>query len=225
MSDRAVAYRRIWKAFQGTRRVADGRHDTPDWHSRGGPFAVCCVRVPAPALQPELDSVRQLLRDDPVVRVHPDGFLHVTLQELGFVVERPIRRDEIRPERLDEFAQIAAAVAGEIGPFELSLGGVNAFQDAVFLEVGAGGGRCSWLHERLREAVGFVHEPRYSYLPHATIAHFTADAPADSYAARLAPWRDRRFGAFRVDRVEIVTLRTDEPYPPLETFAAVPLRG
>src|SRR5512134_688744 len=93
--DRGGAYRRVWEAFRRTERVADGRHDTPDWRSRGGPFAVCCVRVPATALQPALDGLRVELGAFPFVRLHPDGFLHVMLQELGFVVEEPRRRDEL----------------------------------------------------------------------------------------------------------------------------------
>jgi hypothetical protein len=225
MSDRAVAYRRIWKAFTGLSRVADGRHDTPDWRARGGPFAICCVRLQAAALQPELDGVRRALEAEPWVRVHPDGFLHVMLQELGFVLDAPRRRDEIDPARLEEFASVAIAVGRETEPFAISLGGVNAFQDAVFLEVGQGGGRCAWLHARLREAAGATTAPRFPYLPHATIAHFTADAPATGLAARLSPWRDRRFDAFTVEQIELATLRTDEPYPPLESYAIIPLTG
>ena len=51
---------------------------------------------------------------------------------------------------------------------------------------------------------------RFAYLPHATIADYTAAAP---------------FGRFRVAEVEIVTLRLDKPYPPLESYAVIPSAG
>ena len=64
---------------------------------------------------------------------------------------------------------------------------------------------------------------RFAYLPHATIAHYTA-APAAGLA-HGCPWRDAPFGRFRATEVEIVTLRLDEPYPPLESYAVIPLGG
>src|SRR5687767_13287975 len=113
MANRADAYRRIWDAFGSAARVADGRHDTPSWRGHGGPFACCCVRVPALALQPDLDGVRLVLGGLPWVRLHPDGFLHVMLQELGFVVDSPRGDDEIAPARLEELAASAVAVGRE----------------------------------------------------------------------------------------------------------------
>ena len=223
--DRGGANRRVWEAFRRTDRVADGRHDTADWRSRAGPFAVCCVRVPAAALQPALTGLRDSLRPFPFVRLHPDGFLHVMLQELGFVVAEPRRRDELDHDRLLELAEVAVGVGRDKKPFDIALGWANAFQDAVFLELRKGGGSCTRLHQRLRESAGALSAPRYSYLPHMTVAHFTADAPADGLVAALTPHREREFGHFTVRQVELVTLRVDEPYPPLETYLTIPLTG
>lgn len=223
MANRADAYRRIWDAFVAADRVKDGRHDTPKWRARGGPFAFCGVRVPALALQPDLDGVRLSLADLPWVRVHPDGFLHVMLQELGFVAERPRRDDEITAARLEELTTSAVAVGRETRGFDIALNSVNAFQDAVFLELTKGAERCARLHERLREVTAAGGNPRYPYLPYVTIAHFTADAPVGDLPERLASWRGERFGGFTVEEFEVVTLGTDEAYPPLETYARVPL--
>jgi 2'-5' RNA ligase len=223
--DRGEAQRRIWEAFRRTERVADGRHDTPNWRSRGGPFAMCCVRVPAATLQPALDALRADLSAFRFVRLHPDGFLHVMLQEFGFVVAVPRRADEIGPDRLGELTDVAIGVGRDRPPFDIALGWANAFQDAVFLELHKGGGSCTRLHQRLRESAGAISAPRFPYLPHATIAHFTADAPAAGLLSVLAPRREAPFGRFTVREIEIVTLRTDEAYPPLETYAAIPLLG
>jgi len=220
--DQDEAYRRVWQAFRGVETLADGRHDTADWRSHDGVYAVCVVRVPSAAIAAEIAPFRQALAIHPFVRVHPDHFLHVTLQELGFVCDRPGRPDEMTPTRLEEFATAAAGPIAETRPFDLRLGGANSFQDAVFLDV-HDRGRCARLHTRLFEIAAIPRVPRYPYLPHSTVAHYTAEVPVDGLPALIARWRDQRFGAFRVNEVEIVTLRLDEPYPALEPYAVFPL--
>ena len=221
--DQDEAYRRVWQTFRTFKSLADGRHDTPDWRAHDGVYAVFVVRVPAEALQPALDRCRAGLGEHPFVRVHPDNFLHIALQELGFVCEARQRADEISPSRLEELATAAASRIGNHPGFNVSLGGANSFQDAAFLDV-HDGGHCTRLHTRLFELAAIPRSSRYAYLPHATIAHYTGAAPPDGLAASLARWRDINFGAFHVKEIELVTLRVDEPYPPLDTYAIVPLR-
>src|SRR5262245_18035846 len=97
------AYRRIWQSFRTFKTIEDGRHDTSDWRGHDGMFAVVVIRVPADVLQPALSEIRTALDEYANVRVHPDPFLHVMLQELGFVCKKPTRRDELSPGRLEEF--------------------------------------------------------------------------------------------------------------------------
>lgn len=222
--DQDESFRRVWQTFRTFDRLADGRHDTPTWRSHDGVYAVCVIRLPIGAGQPLLDEVRAALAAHPHVRVHPDGFLHITLQELGFVCDAPSRPDEISPGRLEEFALAAVNPVAERPPFDLTLGGVNSFQDAAFLDV-HDGDACARLHRRLFELAGVQRAPRFAYLPHVTIAHYTADAPIGRLVADLTPLRDTPFGHIRVTEIEIVTLRLDDPYPPLTSYAVIPLRG
>ena len=217
------AFRQIWQAFRTNRTVEDGRHDSEDWRTRSGPFASLVISIPAEAIQPRLDAFRAVVDPLPIVRVHPDHFLHLTLQELGFVTDDPHRRDEIHPDRLAEIAQAAAAI-GEEAPFTLALGGVNAFQDAIFLDV-HDGGACARLHARLRELAAIKSSPRYPFLPHVMIAHFLDPAPIGRLPALLAPWRDRTFGEVIVAGVEVVTIPIDVTYPALQRRAIIPLRS
>lgn len=222
MDEQDEAYRRVWQTFRTFDCLADGRHDTADWRSRDGVYALCIVRVPADRLRPALDECRQALLTFPFVRLHPDHFLHLTLQELGFVCQAPRRPDEIAPARLEEFATAAASAVGDRGPFDVAMGGVNSFQDAAFLDV-RDHGMCSHLHQRLNAIAAIPKSSRFAYLPHSTIAHYTVAAPLSGLPAALAPWRDLRFGTFAVRQIEIVTLRLDEAYPPLEPYAVIPL--
>ncbi|MFM9108059.1 MAG: 2'-5' RNA ligase family protein [Chloroflexota bacterium] len=217
------ALRRVWQAFRTFGHVEDGRHDTGDWRSREGVFALAAIRVPAAALQPGLDELRAALAGFPFVRLHPDGFLHITLQELGFVVDRPARPDEISPTRLEEFIESAATVSAARGPVDLALVGANSFQDAVFLDVHDRDALAA-LQARLFDLAAIPRARTFAYLPHCTIAHYTAEAPSTHLAATIGRFRDRPFGAFTASRIEVLTLRLDEPYPPFETVAVLPFR-
>lgn len=217
-----MSYRRVWETFTRAPCTADGRHDTPRWRGSSGPYAACIVRVPAELLQPQLSGVRDRLQNLAEVRLHPDHFLHIMLQELGFVVPHPSRRDEISSARLEEFAQSAIDPVASSSPFQIALGPVNAFEDAVFLETG-GGARLSRLHSRLFELAAIPSEPDYSYLPHCTLAHFTGISSTASAVAAISPFRSAPLGTLHISEVEIVTMDAAEPYPVLETYAAIPL--
>ncbi|MCA9861511.1 MAG: 2'-5' RNA ligase family protein [Thermomicrobiales bacterium] len=158
----------------------------------------------------------------PETRLHPDHFLHIMLQELGFVVPYPSRRDEISADRLEEFAQSAVEPVAGASPFQIELGPVNAFEDAIFLEIG-GGARLSKLHNRLFELAAIPSEPDFPYLPHCTLAHFTGVSSTAGAVAALTPFRSVSFGALEVTEVEIVTMNAAESYPILESYAVIPL--
>jgi RNA 2',3'-cyclic 3'-phosphodiesterase len=219
-----IAYERVWEAFQRSHSTADGRHDTPYWRAHSDPYAACVVRVPAEALGPNLTVLRRQLAELPGVRLHPDHFLHIMLQELGFVVEFPRQPDEISATRLEEFAQSIVEPISSARPWSATLGGVNSFHDAVFLDV-RGGGPLFRLHERLFDLAALPTLPSYSYLPHCTIAHYDGTTPHEEALALLAPWRNEIIGQFIIAEVEIVTLDPDEAYPELTTYAVIPVGG
>jgi RNA 2',3'-cyclic 3'-phosphodiesterase len=219
-----ITYERVWEAFGRSQSTADGRHDTPYWRSHSDPYAACVVRVPAEELQPHLTVLRQQLAELAGVRLHPDHFLHIMLQELGFVVETPRRPDEISATRLEEFAQSIVEPVSTTRPWSVTLGGVNSFHDAVFLDV-RGGGPLSRLHERLFDLAALPTLPSYSYLPHCTIAHYDGTTPQVEALALLAPWRNEVIGNLTIAEVEVVTLDPQQPYPELNTYAVIPFGG
>ncbi len=221
MSEQEEGFRRVWQNLRSVSTVQDGRHDTEHWRSHTGKFAICCVRVPASALGPELTDVRAALRSLPFARLHPDHFLHIAIQEIGFLNDSPEHRDELSPADLDEFIGMAERPVTEFAPFEITLGGVNSFSDAAFLDV-HDGGWLSRIHRRLRDFAIVPVDARYPYLPTLTIAHYVDIAPIGRLPAMLSEWRDTTFGSFIVRDVDIVLLSSHEAYPRLEvahTFA------
>lgn len=218
-----ASYKRIWQHFRSAEHVADGRHDTQEWRIRSpAVYAFVGIRIPVESIQPALDEIRRGLSPLPFVREHPDHFLHLTLQELGFVKDKPEGADEIDQNRLDEFvSQLPSALEGA-PRFDLRLGGANSFQDAVFLDV-HDRGHCGRLHTRIRELSGILSVPRFAYLPHVTIGHFTAPEPIDALPQLIGRWRDRRFGTIDVKQIEVMTMDVRLTYPRLASYATYEL--
>lgn len=217
-------YQQVWEAFQRSQTTVDGRHDTPDWRAREGLFAACVIRVPAQVLAPNLLALRRELARMPGVRPHPDHFLHIMLQELGFVVADPTRPDDIDGDRLEAFAQSAAELVSRVAPFAISVGGVNSFEDAVFLDVRPFE-PLGQIHERLFDLAAVLHVPDYPYLPHCTVAHYDGTVATGELISGLAPWRDNVCGEFIVAEIELVTIDPRETYPELQSYAVIPLGG
>lgn len=195
--------------------VEDGRHDSEHWRSHAGKFAICCVRVPVSVISPEIAAVRDALGSLPFVRLHPDHFLHVTIQEIGFLSDPPQHRDGFGTDRLEEFIAMSERPICDFAPFEMTFGGVNSFTDAAFLDV-HDNGWLSRIHRRLRDFAIVPVDVRYPYLPILTIAHYSGPAPIGRLPKILSEWRDTEFGTFTVREVDIVLLESTEPYPLLE---------
>lgn len=216
------AYRRIWQNLRTLREVQDGRHDTSDWRAHDGPFAMCCVRVPKGSLNPAIEDLREALASYPYVRIHPETFLHIPIQEIGFVSQSPTGRDELSRTRLDEFISQSQRPLLDFPKFPVVLGPVNSFSDAAFLDVDDDGW-LSRIHRRLLDFIAVTPSTRFPYVPHVTIAHYDRVAPIGNLPAVLAEWRDVPFGTFVVDRVEIVMVDTQETFPPLDVVHTFPL--
>jgi hypothetical protein len=217
-----ATFAQLWRNFESAGTVLDGRHEMGLWPAQSGKFAACVVRITPESLNQEFAEFQRVLEGLELARVHPLHFLHIMLQELGLVVDHGTRRPEITRERLEEFAQSAHAALAGATPFEIYVGGPNAFRDAVILEV-HDGGVLSRLHKRLHELAAIPTASPYAYLPHLTVAHFIRDAPSYGVVEAIEPWRDRLFGHMTVEAVDIVLIDLDEIYPELEIYRSLEL--
>lgn len=209
------AYRRVWQNLRTVQNVQDGRRDTEDWRSQRATFAMCCVRAPASSFIPELAELRSVLESYSFVRLHPDWFLHIPIQELGIVCDDPKDRGEISRSRLGEFIEQAHRPLVDFPKFPVVLGPVNSFADAVFLDV-HDGGWLSRIHHRLLDFVPVTPSTRFPYLPHLSLGHYDRTAPIGNLPAALAEWRDMPIGRFVVEHVDVVTIDMRETFPPFQ---------
>jgi 2'-5' RNA ligase len=217
----AVTFAQLWRNFESAGTVLDGRHEGM-WRDQSGMFAACLVRISSESFNEEYIEFETEMAKIGLARLHPRSFLHITLQELGLVIDEPTARHHISRDRLDEFAGSAEAAIASATPFEIYVGGPNAFRDSIILEV-HDGGVLSRLHKRLHELAAVPTVSPYAFLPHVTVAHFVCDAPAFGIVEAIRPWRDRLFGHMTVEVVEIVLIDVAEIYPEFEVYRALPL--
>ena len=189
----------------------DGRHDTEDWYSRDGQFVYVCARIPDEVLTPEYERLAEVLHQFPFTRIVPREYLNITVQELGYLTERPEGRDEITSQWLDEFIQHAEMPIGSFRPFDIRLGGANSYVDAAFLDV-HDNGWLSRIHTRLLDFVSQPPSTRYAYLPELIVAQYVQIAPIDTLVRALTPLRDTSFGRFRVTTIDVMSVSTSESF-------------
>lgn len=216
-SSQAEAYRRIWQHLRQTTELADGRHAGADWREREGTFVVLCARVPVTSFEPIFDDLETVLSELEYAELWPRNAIYVPVQEIGLLKSEPIHRDGFDQKWLDEFISQVENPITEFPPFEVELGGVNAYSDAVFLDVRDNG----WLSRIHLRVLDFVAQPpnnRFSYLPEAIVALFTERREIGNLVRVLTPFRDVDFARFRVAHIDAVYVRLDDGLPSVETF-------
>lgn len=210
-SEQDEAYRRIWANLRQVDRVVDGRHDTDDWYARTGDFVYVCARIPIDVLTPDYERLVETLERFPFARIVPRPYLNITVQELGYLTERPVGRDEITQHWLDEFIQHAERPIGSFRPFDVRLGGANSYVDAAFIDV-HDNGWLSRIHNRLLDFVSQPPSTRYAYLPELIVAQYVQVAPIDTLVRALTPFRDTAFETFRITTIDVMRVSTSETF-------------
>jgi 2'-5' RNA ligase len=216
-------FRNIWQSLRQHGDVLPGGRHRIAWADRADSYAVCAIRVPAsPELAAALEPLREALSRFPFVSLYPSDALHITIQELGLLVDTPSRSDETSLELIDEFARNAAPPVSDFPAFEVTLGGFNSFLDAPFLDV-HDGGWCFRIHHRLRDFVLLPMEDAFAFLPHVTLGHYTEQADMGPFPAKMAPWRDRHFGTFVAGTVDVLRMSTSDAFAAPEVIQSFEL--
>jgi 2'-5' RNA ligase len=137
----------------------------------------------APELSQQAERAQSLLTGIRAVDVVPPGWLHLTLDDVGFA-------DEVLPAQLDA---VVAAARESVGPWVLpglTLGPVCAMEDSVVLRAGPGP-ELEQLRQRLRDATTDVLGADAAsgldpFSPHVTLAYLNDACDADTVLDPLA---------------------------------------
>jgi 2'-5' RNA ligase len=210
-SRQEAAFRQIWQELRQHGTVTSGTRRKETWTDRAEAYIVCAIRVPAAAgLDSTLAPVRRELTQYPFVALYATESLHIVIQELGFLVDDPKRADETSFDRIEEFKRNAALPISDFPAFHIEVGGFNSFLDAPFLDV-LDDGWCFRIHHRLRDFVLLPIDDAFAYLPHILLGRYTETADMGRFPAQMAPWRDRDFGAFTAETVDLLRISTANP--------------
>jgi 2'-5' RNA ligase len=222
---RVERYAEIWERFKKERRLEFGGHTDPEWQEGHAVSASFVAPIEAPHLREGLRPLRDTLRSFPFVSLHPDHFMHLTLLPLGFLVPKPEDENELSRERLEELGERAREALVGFPAFELDLANLNVFPGAAFVEARDGG-----MLEKLRDVVcvwcGLEKPTGPLHLTLAYLQEADGALAPDEFVAAIERYRNWPVGKVSVERVEITLLTLgSSPYPELETFARIPLKG
>jgi 2'-5' RNA ligase len=132
-----------------------------------------------PSLTPVLEQTNRVMRDLHYVDVVPRKWLHLTLQDVGFV-------DELDVADVNVAVNEAWGAVHDLGPLKLTLGPITTDESAVVLDVAPNAALRS-LRTRLRAAnaaAGLpVRGPR-TFRPHVSLGYINRDS--DEEAVREA---------------------------------------
>jgi 2'-5' RNA ligase len=218
-------YEEIWESFVSGRCLEFGGHLDPGWQNGHTLSASLMIEVDTERFRERLDPLRDALRMQPFVSLHPDRFMHITLLLLGFLVPEPEEEGEISPERLTEIEGETRRALENFPPFDVELANLNAFPGAAFVEAHAGG-RLEKLQRTLQTRCGIRKPPGP---PHLTLAYFQAPdgtRTPDDLISAIERFRDWPVGRFHVSHVQMSLLDLGKKdYPAPEILAEIPLAG
>lgn len=192
----------VWDGLLAREHMAD------HWSShawRRGERRLSFFLTPAPGpLREEIVGLQGSLHL-PFLDPLAPGALHLTLQEIG-------QTDEVDAATVDALAREARRRLGDLRPFALELEGVNAFDQAVVLQV-FGWPPVVAVRRALRDAIATVlgapsgTDERFH--PHLSLAYVNGPGEVAEVVGQVAALRDAHVGMWTVDSVDLVDLRRE----------------
>ncbi|MGB3633913.1 MAG: 2'-5' RNA ligase family protein [Rubrobacteraceae bacterium] len=215
-------YEQVWRRFTSERSLEFGGHRDPGWQDGHTLSASLIVPVDITPLRPRIEPLRETLKNLPLVSLHPDHFMHITLVMLGFLVPKPEKENEISPERLSEVEAGCKKVLAGFPAFQVKLANLNAFPGAAFIEV-CDEGKLDELRDALCKGCGLEATDS---LPHLTLAYFQApdgaSAPGELISG-VTGFRKWPIGEIPVEHIDLTLLDLNAEYPEPERIARMPL--
>lgn len=197
-----AAYAAVWEDLLGRERMAD-HWSTHAWAPDERRLTWFLTLAPGP-LREEVVRLQEPV-DLPFLDPLAPAALHLTMQEIA-------PGDEVAPAQVDALAREARRRLADLRPFALELEGVNAFDQAVVLQV-FGWPPVLAVRHRLRAAIAAVLEPsrlgnaEEGFIPHVSLAYANGAGDVAEVVGQVAALRDAHVGMWTVEHVDLVELR------------------
>lgn len=217
-------YEQAWKRFVSGGYLEFGGHMDPKWKDGHALSASLMVPVDVSRLHDRIEPLREALKTQPFVSLHPDHFMHITLLMLGFLVPEPVSENEVSHKRLREIENESREALESFPAFSIELANLNAFPGAAFIEV-YDGGKLDELRDAVCKNCGLKSA---GGLSHLTLAYFQApdNTPVpEGLISTISRFREWPVGEVLVDGVDLTLLDLNQDYPEPERLARMPLAG
>lgn len=221
MSPRAQPFAAKWHQFARLDYTSDMTtlRQRPLWRVLQLPYVGVIIPIDDPAVVEQLvawqDALRSFMAYDP----QPVDKLHITVHYLGALRQRPwyLLPYSWRRASLPDLSACIEQAVRSSPPFDVRIGPLNAFPNALIAEVHECERRClRMLRANIRRALPLRARPPapWSYLPHITLGLWGTQDVAPIVEA-LRPYRDAEPLTFRVTCVKFtVYTRDDDPLDP-----------
>lgn len=207
-------FRKTWKKF--TRldvtedSLANDRRSLRRW--RLLPYIAFLIPIDDPAIVDQLTEWQTAFRPWLAYDAQPAERLHITLHHVGMLRRSPwmLFPNTWKRDTLFALADRARDAIESCAPFDIGIGPLNAFPNALIAEIHDPHRCLRLLRARIRRALPLRARPpaQWNYLPHVTLG-FWGQQDAPPLAGRLRLFRDVEPQAVRVDRVKFTVYSRD----------------
>ncbi|MBY0483420.1 MAG: 2'-5' RNA ligase family protein [Nitrosomonas sp.] len=177
---RPVYYIDTWQSFiQQQHTHATERREYPEWHKNRPRYYLWAIDSDTVLVNKRLQKHHPLFKD---LLLRPyERQAHITLAISGFLSEHIIHNDDITQAAITK--QQAALHTLKLAPFIVSIGGINSFSSAPFLEVMDPSKSLEIIRHTLiddRQDFRNTH-----YIPHVTLGIYNANHAVASIATMI----------------------------------------
>lgn len=173
-------YTDTWQLFtQQQHTHAAEKREYPEWHKNRPRYYLWAIDSDTALVNTRLQKYHCLFKD--LLAHSYERQAHITLAISGFLSEHVAHSDDITQAAIAK--QQAALHALKLAPFIVSIGGINSFSSAPFLEVMDPSGSLEVIRHTLiddRQDFRNTH-----YIPHVTLGVYNANHAVASIAAMI----------------------------------------
>ncbi len=177
---RPVYHTDTWQSFiQQQHTHAAEKREYPEWHKNRPRYYLWAIDSDTVLVNNRLKKYHPLFKD---LLLHPyERQAHITLAISGFLSEHIIHNDDITQAAITK--QQAALHTLKLAPFIVSIGGINSFSSAPFLEVMDPSGSLEVIrHTLINDRQDFRNT---HYIPHVTLGIYNANHAIASITAMI----------------------------------------
>ena len=173
-------YTDTWQSFiQQQHTDAAEKREYPEWHKNRPRYYLWAIDSDTALVNKRLQKYHSLFKD--LLLHHYERQAHITLAISGFLSEHITHNDDITQAAI--IKQQEALRALKLAPFIVSIGGINSFSSAPFLEVTDPSKSIEVIrHALISDKQDFRNT---HYIPHVTLGIYNANHAVASIAAMI----------------------------------------